>query len=127
MRGVMRASDLNDLRQCTLYIKFQSAFIGSLCHFAHTRDILNPFYRGRVGETDLHLALADIFEGRNMIDRDQLSLTDDRHAVAGVLDLWQDVRGEEDRAPLGVYLGDHFVEFLLVERIEAAGWLVQDQ
>ncbi len=62
-----------------------------------------------------------------MIDLDQPSLADDRHAVAGVLDLRQDVRGEEDGASLGAHLGDHAIEFLLVERVQSAGRFVQDE
>ena len=71
--------------------------------------------------------LADLFERGNVVDPDQPPFTDDRHAVAGVLDFWQDVRGEEDRPSLGAHLGDHAIEFLLVERVQSAGGFVQDE
>ena len=62
-----------------------------------------------------------------MIDLDQSPFADDSHAIAGMLDLWQNVRGEEDCVSLSAHLGYHFIEFLLVERVESAGWFVQDE
>src|SRR5260221_6964715 len=62
-----------------------------------------------------------------MIDGDQPPLADDGDAVAGLLHLGEDVRGKEDRASPGLDLGYHFIEFLLVEWIETAGWFIQDE
>src|SRR5260370_25292056 len=115
---VMLSRDLNDLRQCTLYVQLKVVLICSLSYFGHALDIFEPFHRGRVGETDLHIMLADVFELGNMINLDQPSFADDRHTVAGMLYLGEDMRGEEDGASLGAYLGHHFVEFLLVEWVE---------
>src|SRR6266568_5755941 len=62
-----------------------------------------------------------------MVDFDQPSLADDCNAVAGLLYLRQNVRGEEDGASLGVNLGYHFIEFLLIEWVKSAAWFVQDE
>src|SRR2546430_1664366 len=35
--------------------------------------------------------------------------------------------GEQDRAALGMYLSDHELELLLVERVQTIGWLVKQQ
>ena len=48
-------------------------------------------------------------------------------AVAGLLHLAQDVRGEEDGAAVLARLRHHAVELVLVERVQAIGWLVQNQ
>src|SRR4029078_4251378 len=57
----------------------------------------------------------------------QPAITDDRHAGAGLLDLGQDVRAQEDRPTLGLGLANELVEGLLDERVEARGGLVEDQ
>src|SRR5215467_955614 len=62
-----------------------------------------------------------------MIDLDQPPFADDGDAVAGLLYLGQDMRGEEDCAPLGMDLGYHFIEFLLIERVQPTRWFVQDE
>ena len=48
-------------------------------------------------------------------------------AVAGPLDLGQDVAREEDRPALGARLADQLVERLLDERIEPGRRLVEDE
>src|SRR2546428_10966895 len=101
--------------------------IRSLLHLDHARDLLEPLERGWASKADLHLVLVDVFERRNVIDLDQPPCADDCDAVAGVLDLRKDVRGEEDRPSLGAPLSDHAIEFLLVEWVQAAGGFVQDE
>jgi hypothetical protein len=71
--------------------------------------------------------LVDVLERGNVIDPDQPPFADDRHAVAGVLDLGQDVRGKEDRPAPGAHLGHHGIEFLLIERVQSAGGFIQDE
>ena len=61
------------------------------------------------------------------VDLDEPAVADDRDAVAGPLDLGQDVARQEDRAALGLRLADERVERLLDERVEARRRLVEDQ
>ena len=60
------------------------------------------------------------------VDRDDLALVDDHHALAGLRDLGQDVRAQDDgvraRQPLDEVAGLH--DLL---RVEAGGRLVEDQ
>src|SRR5947209_6065488 len=57
----------------------------------------------------------------------QLAFPDDSHAVTNLLNLTHNVRGKENGSAILFCLLDHFVKFLLVERIEAAGRLIKDQ
>ncbi len=123
----MLARDLNDLCQRTLHVQLQGTLIGSRRHFDHARDMLEPVYGSRASKADLHVVLADVLERGNMVDPDQPPFANDRHPVAGVLDLGQDVRGQEDGPAISTRLGHHVVEFLLVERVQSAGGFVQDE
>ena len=96
IRRVVLAGDVNDLPQVTLDAQLQGVLIRALSHVGYARDF-EPVEGGRASKGDLHIVLVNLFERRHMINLDQSSLTDDRHAVAGMLDLWQNVRGEEDR------------------------------
>ena len=44
-----------------------------------------------------------------------------------LLHLAEQVRREEDRPPIGPHLLEHRLKLLLEQRVEAAGWLVEDQ
>ena len=127
IRCVMLSGDANDLRQLALDVQLERAFIPSLSHTSHIGDIFEPFHGGRASKADLYIVLVEIFERRDMIDRDQPPFADDGDAVAGLLYFWENVRGEEDRASLSANFGYHFREFLLVEWIEATGRFVQDE
>src|SRR5438876_7526609 len=96
--------------------------ISSRHYVDYTHDMFKPFHRGWTRKADFYIVLMNIFECRDMVDFDQVSLADDRDAVAGMLDFRQNVRGEEEGASLGVYLGCHFIKFLLVERVQSTGW-----
>ena len=61
------------------------------------------------------------------VDLDQPALADDRDAVAGAVDLVDDVRREEDRPSLGPGFAHELEEGLLDERVEAGRRLVEDQ
>src|SRR5260370_13839816 len=78
---VMLSRDLNDLRQCTLYVQLKGVLICSLSYFGHALDIFEPFHRGRAGETDLHIMLAYVFERGKHIILVQPSFSDDRYTV----------------------------------------------
>src|SRR6202521_4327403 len=49
------------------------------------------------------------------------------HRVADVLDLGQDVRGEEQGGPAIPGFAEQLVELLLVQRVEPVGRLIKDQ
>ena len=57
---------------------------------------------------------------------DDPALVDDRRAVADLLDLVQQVRGEEDRGAAGAELAHQLAHVLHALRVEAAGGLVED-
>ena len=61
------------------------------------------------------------------VDLHEAALADDGHAVTGAVDLVDDVRGQEYRAPIGLRLAHDLEELLLDERIEAGRRLIEDQ
>src|SRR5690242_9860443 len=93
----------------------------------HARQIGEVAGRDRRGEGKGYLVLAQIAQRGYRIYPDERALTDDADAVADLLDLWQDVRGEEDGAPVGARLHQELVELDLVQRIEAAAGLVEHE
>src|SRR6266536_4587109 len=58
---------------------------------------------------------------------DDAAVIDDRDRVADLLDLVEQVRGEEYGAALGDEAADHAAELVDAGRVEAVGGLVQDQ
>ena len=65
-----------------------------------------------------------------LVDRaldDDAAAVDDRDRVAGLLDLVEQVRGEDDRAPLGDEPADHEAELLHAGGVEPVHRLVEDQ
>ena len=79
------------------------------------------------GEPQLDLVMGEIAEPLDAVDLDEQALADDRDAVAGLLDLAEDVAREEDRPALGLRLADDLVERLLDERVETRRRLVEDR
>ena len=71
--------------------------------------------------------VSEIAQALDAVDLDEPAVADDRDAVAGPLDLGQDVARQEDRPTLGPRLADERVERLLDERIEARRRLVEEQ
>ena len=55
------------------------------------------------------------------------AIADDRHPVCALLDLGQDVAGEEDRRASLHSLAQGHEERLLDERVEPAGGLIEDE
>ena len=84
-------------------------------------------HRHVAGEAQLDLMVGKVAKRLHSIDLDQPALADDRDAIAGLLDLAEDVAGQEDRPALGLGLADDLVEGLLDERIETGRRLVEDQ
>ena len=81
----------------------------------------------RLREPELHLVGCQLAQRFDRIEPDDPAVADDRDAVAGALDLADDVRGEEHGPTLGLGLEEQLVERLLDERIEARGRLVEDR
>src|SRR5436190_2374638 len=78
-------------------------------------------------EPQLDLVMSEIAQGLDPVHLGEPSVADDRDAIAGLLDLAEDVAREEDRPALGLGLADDLVEGLLDERIETRRGLVEDQ
>ena len=71
-----------------------------------------------------------VVTGRELGQRalgDDTPAIDDRHLIADLLDLVEQVRGENDRPPLGDPGANERTKLLDSARIEAVGRLVQDQ
>jgi hypothetical protein len=86
--------------------------------------------RVRAPRVDLQIHRCRSLQARGQIvgcvDSHDASLVDDHHALAGLRDLWQDVRAEHD----GVIARQAANEVACLDdllRIEARGWLVQNQ
>src|SRR5215467_2512284 len=93
-------------------------------------DAVEPLERSGgsgAGKDDDDLVALDALELGHTAHAHQLPLANDAYPIAGLLHLGQDVRGEEDRPSVLAHFFDHAVELLLIERIEAVGWLVEDQ
>ena len=78
-------------------------------------------------EPQLHLVVGEVAQPLDAVELHDPALADDRDAVAGALDLAQDVAGQEDRPPIRLRLAHQLEERLLDERVEARGRLVEDQ
>src|SRR5260370_7675458 len=81
----------------------------------------------RVGERDRHLVTLDGLHFGYVPDAHQAPVADDADPGAGLLDFAQHVRRQKDGASFIARLEDQAIEFLLVQWIEAAGWLVENQ
>src|SRR5467141_4574393 len=78
-------------------------------------------------EFDLDPMEADAPQLLELRHLDQPARAQDADSVAYMLDLGQDVRGEKDRGAGVAGLAQQRVELLLVQRIKAAGRLIEDQ
>src|SRR5207248_4660112 len=93
----------------------------------HSVERLERLDRNRRGECDRHLVTLDSLHLRDVPNADETPIADDPDGRARFFDFAQDVRREKDGAPLIARLEHHAIEFLLVQWIEAAGRLVEDQ
>ena len=59
--------------------------------------------------------------------RADLAAVEDHHPVAHILDIGEEMRGEEDRLPTATELEDEVLHLARAERIEARGRLVEDE
>ena len=78
-------------------------------------------------EGQLDVVEGEVADGLDAVDLDQPALADDRDAVAGPVDLVDDVRRQEDRPSVVARLADEPEERLLDERVEARRRLVEDE
>src|ERR1700730_16365800 len=79
------------------------------------------------GKFDLDLAVPNLVQILEPGRPRQPPAADDADPVADVLDLRQDVGREKDRCALCFRFSAHVVELLLVERVEPAGRLVENE
>src|SRR5262245_27791501 len=84
-------------------------------------------HRRLAGEPQLDLVMGQVAERFDAIDFHEQPVADDRDAVAGLLDLAEDVAREKDRPALRLRLADELVERLLDERVEPGRRLVEHQ
>ena len=71
--------------------------------------------------------VGEVAQAVDGVELGQPPVADDRHALAGLLDLGQDVRREEHRRAVGHRLAQRLEERLLDERVEARRRLVEHQ
>ncbi len=95
-----------------------------LCHLVQGLERLNWY---RVGKRHGNFVVLDVLELGHAADTHQSPLADDGDAVAHLLDLRQDMRGEKDCASIVAHFFDHAVKLLLVERVQAISRLIQDE
>jgi len=98
-----------------------------LFDLGHAIELLEGLDGNRLRKRDGDLVALDVLELVHAADAHEASLTDDADPRARLLDLAQHVRRQEYRAPLVTRVHDHRVELLLVERVQAAGRLVEDE
>src|SRR3984893_14349948 len=96
-------------------------------HLNHAVQRLERFGWNRVGERDRHLVALDGLYFGDVPDAHQAPIADDADRRAGFFDFAEDVRRQKDGAPFIARLEDQAIEFLLVEWIEAARRLVENQ
>src|SRR6266702_2933765 len=111
----------------TLHRQAQRMPTGQRLHLLHTVQRLERLGRHDLGKGDYNFVALDVFQLGHASHPHQLPFTNDSHAGAGLFDLAQDVRGQKDGAPLVAHFLDHAVKLLLVQRVQAAGWLIQNQ
>src|SRR5207302_9764827 len=96
-------------------------------HIDHPVERLERLNWNRRAEGDRHFVTLDGLYLRHVPDAHETPVADDPDRGARLFDFTQDVRREKDGPPLSARLEDHAIEFLLVQRIEAAGRLVENQ
>src|SRR4051812_10308184 len=80
-----------------------------------------------LAEGDRDLVALDVLQLGNAADANDPSFSDDGHSRACLFDLAEDVRRKKDRPAFRARLLDHGVELLLVQGIEAARRLIEDE
>src|SRR5690606_11971308 len=82
---------------------------------------------GRAGELGAHAGAGEVAQVGQRTALHGPALADDAHAVAQLLHLAEDVRGQQHGPAAVPLLGDATLEDLLHQRVEPGGRLVQDQ
>ena len=93
---------------------------------AHARQPVEQRRRDRARERQLHVVEGEPANLLDAVDLDEAAVADDRDAVAGPIDLIDDVRREEDRSTGLARLADEPIEGLLHQRIETRCRFVED-
>src|SRR5438034_1286214 len=127
MTSAFQVKEAARLSSATLHCEpHAGAVVQRLC----AGDPLEPGKRLRrhwLSERDRDFVALDVGELVDPADADETALADDADARAGLLDLAQHMRGEEDGVPLIARLLHDGVELLLVEWIQPARRLGQDE
>src|SRR2546430_14870939 len=118
---------LNDRIRGSLHGQVHPMPVMQRLNLDHPVERLERLNRNRRGECDRHLVTLDGLHLRDVPSADETPVADDPDGRARLFDFAQDVRREKNGAPLIARLEHHAIEFLLVQWIEAAGRLVEDQ
>src|SRR5260221_803779 len=94
---------------------------------ADSRQLAEGRFRYGASKAQLHLVMREVAQTVDGSDLDQAALANDRDAVAGALDLAQDVARKEDGPAFRLRLPHQRVERLLDERIESGRPLVEPE
>ena len=97
------------------------------CDLLESGDRANAVERGRAREHDLDSVRAHAGELVKLPDGGEVPLADDADAIADVLDLRQNVRRDEDRRAPAASVTNKPIELLLMQRVEPARGLVEDE
>ncbi len=96
-------------------------------HVAHAGDLGEHAWCDRGRELQLDLVMGKVTERFDAIHLDDAAFPDDRHAIAGLLDLAEDVAREEGCSALADGLAQELEERLLDERVEPGGGLIEHE
>src|SRR5215831_995352 len=109
-----------------LHLQAQPEPAGRRLDSGHAVQPLERLGGDGAGEQYGDLVALDVLHLGHSADANDPALADDPDPGAPLLHLAEDVRGEEHGAAVAPDLVDHPAELLLVEGVQAIGWLVQD-
>src|SRR5438094_1144190 len=110
-----------------LHVEAKTRAVVERLHAGHAVEQRERLGGHRLAEDDRDLVALDVFKLGNPAHPDQAPFADDADARARLLDLAQDVRRKEYGAHLVARLPQQAVELLLVQGIETARRLVEDE
>src|SRR5215813_11286661 len=105
----------------------QGVPVGEGVHSFHTSQCSERLGWCGIGKGDKDLMTLDVLELRHTAYTHQCALAYDPYACTDLLYLTQDMRGEEDSAPVIAHLAHHCIKLLLVQGIKAIGRLVEHE
>src|SRR5205823_1354290 len=96
-------------------------------HLGHAFGSLDGVERRSAGEFDLDMVDPQMMELVESGDADEAAAADDPDVIADVFHLREHMGREKDGRAVLARLRKQVIKRLLVERIEAGGWFVEDQ